>query len=314
MQEKAREFSVGPHESGRRLDLFLAEKLALSRSRVRRLLARGAVRLAGGQLGESAKGRTLVSGDALSVDPYRRPENECTRPEPAASLAVVAEGRGWLALDKPAGTPVHPLSENETGTLLGAVVARHPEIQGVGEGGLRSGVVHRLDVDTSGVTLMATTEERWQSLRRAFEEHRVEKVYQALVAGQLEVAGGANVGLALARHRPARVRVVDSEERERARGVWDCRMTWRPLEVFEMATLLEVRPETGFLHQIRVLLAHRGYPLLGDRSYGGPDAAGSAGRHMLHATRVAIDDVEAESVPPADFAELRDRLKAGHAW
>ena len=100
-----------------------------------------------------------------------------------------AGGRGWLALDEAAGTAVHPLSEKETGARLGGVVARHPEIQGGGEGGLRSGVVHRLDGDTSGVMLMATTEERWQSLRRAFEAHRVETVYQALVAGQLEVAG-----------------------------------------------------------------------------------------------------------------------------
>jgi 23S rRNA pseudouridine1911/1915/1917 synthase len=314
MEEHSRELCVGPEESGRRLDLFLAERLALSRSQVRRLLARGAVRLDGRPLGESAKGRTLAAGDALEVEPYRRPEHQQARPEPDAPLSVVAEGDGWLAVDKPAGTPVHPFTEDETGTLLSAVVARHPEIQGVGEGGLRSGVVHRLDVDTSGVMLMATTEERWQGLRRAFEAHRVEKVYHALVAGRLDVEGGAHVGLALARHRPARVRVVDREERARARGVRDCRMTWRPLEVFEAATLVEVRPETGFLHQIRVVLAHRGHPLLGDSAYGGPDAAGAAWRHMLHATRVAVDDVEAGCAPSDDFARLCERLRTGLTW
>ena len=90
--------------------------------------------------------------------------------------------------------------------VLGALSARHPEIHGVGEGGLRSGVVHRLDVDTSGVLLFATEEEVWQRLRRAFQTQRVEKVYRALVCGRLEHEGRAEGGRVMARHRPARVR------------------------------------------------------------------------------------------------------------
>ncbi|NIR59804.1 MAG: RluA family pseudouridine synthase, partial [Gammaproteobacteria bacterium] len=79
-------------------------------------------------------------------------------------LVVLARGAGWVAVDKPAGVPVHPLRADERGSVLAAVAARHPEVQGVGEGGLRSGVVHRLDVGTSGVLLVATAEDAWQRL------------------------------------------------------------------------------------------------------------------------------------------------------
>lgn len=299
--ESNQNFEVNAREAGRRLDLFLAERLGLSRAQARRLLARGAVQVAGRQAGESEKGTALAEGASVTVEPFRRAEQEVARPEPDASLEILAEGPGWLAIDKPAGMPVHPLREDETGTVLGAALARHPEMQGVGEGALRSGVVHRLDVDTSGVLLLATREDVWQRLREAFREHRVEKVYRAVVAGQLSERGSIAIGLAVARHRPARVRVVPEHERARARGVRDVEMSWEPLEVRETSTLVEVRPVTGFLHQIRVVMAHLGHPLLGDRSYARGADAEAAPRHLLHATRVAIDDVVAESAPPPEF-------------
>jgi 23S rRNA pseudouridine1911/1915/1917 synthase len=174
-------------------------------------------------------------------------------------------------------------------------------VQGVGEGGLRSGVVHRLDVETSGVLLFALEESAWQRLRAAFREHRVEKVYRALVAGRVDAAGGAEVGLVLARHRPARVRVLSEEERRRSRGARVCVMSWRPLEHFAAATLLEVRPVTGFLHQIRAVLAQSGHPLLGDRTYAPAEVAAAAPRHMLHAAALRFEEVAAESPEPEDF-------------
>ena len=299
--EDVQNFEVRAGEAGRRLDLFLAERLGLSRAQARRLLARGAVRVAGRTASEREKGSALAEGTQVAVEPFRRPDEAEARPEPDAELSVLAEGPGWLAVDKAAGAPVHPLREDETGSVLGAALARHPEMHGVGEGGLRSGVVHRLDVDTSGVLLLATREETWQRLRGAFREHRVEKVYRAVVAGKLEEAGSLAIGLAVARHRPARVRVVPEHERASARGVRDVEMSWRPLEQREGATLVEVRPVTGFLHQIRVVMAHLGHPLLGDRSYARGSVAEAAPRHLLHATRVAFEDVVAESPLPPEF-------------
>jgi 23S rRNA pseudouridine1911/1915/1917 synthase len=312
-----------PHQSlpireedrGQRLDRFLAEHLRLSRSQVRRLLARGAVRVGGRSVNEDSKGLCLQPGPVVEVTPFARPENQRALPTPDQPLGVLARGSGWLAVDKPARTPVHPLREDEADTVLNAVIGRFPEIHGVGEGGLRSGVVHRLDVDTSGVLLFATEEEAWQRLRGAFREHLVEKSYRALVIGALEGEGSLEVGLVTARHRPARVRVVAEAEVERARGVHIGVLRWRSLEVFGDVTLVEVTPKTGFLHQIRVSLAHLGFPVLGDRSYGPACDPIPVARQMLHAARVNWGEVEANSPDPDDFraalaqcAALSDRV------
>ncbi len=293
-------------DGGHRLDVFLAEHLALSRAEVRRLLARGAVCLDGRPVSYPAKGILLGAGARVQVAPFARPGERRALPDSGAPLALLGSGAGWLAVDKTAGTPVHPLREEERETVLNAVVARHPELHGVGEGGLRSGVVHRLDVDTSGVLLVATEQAAWQRLRDAFQRHRVEKVYRALVCGRVEGAGLASLPLVLARHRPARVRVAAPGER----GARTVELAWRPLERFADATLVEVRPRTGFLHQIRVVLAHRGHPVLGDRVYAGPVAAAAAPRQMLHAAAVAFEEVRATSPDPADLRALAERLRA----
>jgi 23S rRNA pseudouridine1911/1915/1917 synthase len=197
---------------------------------------------------------------------------------------------------------VHPLEEDERGTLLGAAIARYPQIQGVGEQGLRSGIVHRLDVDTSGCLLVATEQATWERLRKAFSEHRVTKVYQALVAGHVE-AGSATLGLAMARHRPARVRVADPQETERSRGVRITETEWEPIEHRDDTTLVEIRPRTGHLHQIRVTFAHLGHPLLGDRTYAPPEIAARAPRHLLHAAAVSFEEVGARAALPGDWPD-----------
>jgi 23S rRNA pseudouridine1911/1915/1917 synthase len=305
-----RTLSVLAADTGTRLDLFLAEKLELSRAQVRRLLASGAVRLDGRALGEADKGARLAEGSELCVAPFARSADQRVPADERTPLVILAEGPGWLAVDKPAGMPVHPLREDETGTLVGCVIARHPELHGVGEGGLRSGVVHRLDVDTSGVMLVATQQASWTRLRRAFAEHRVEKVYRALVVGRVERGDSVELPLVTARHRPAHVRVAAPGER--ARSARMASLSYRPLERFAAATLLEVRPRTGFLHQIRATLAHLDFPVAGDRTYGSAagDVTGAA-RHMLHAARVAFEEIEAESPDAADFAALCARLRAG---
>jgi 23S rRNA pseudouridine1911/1915/1917 synthase len=308
MSHAARRLCVGEGDTGTRLDVFLAEQLGLSRAQVRRLLARGAVRLDG--RASPAKGVTLRAGSRVEVEPFARPEERRALAAPEQPLEVLAQGPGWLALAKPAGVPVHPLEEEETGTLLNALIARYPEVHGIGEGGLRSGVVHRLDVDTSGALLWATRQDVWEALREAFRSHRVEKLYRAIVIGRLEQAGSVSLPLVMARHRPARVRVLGEEEAARTRGATRGELAWRPLEVGARASLVEVRLHTGFLHQIRVILAHLGFPVAGDRSYGALDDASGAPRQMLHAARVAWRDIAAECPEPPDFGELRRRLCA----
>jgi 23S rRNA pseudouridine1911/1915/1917 synthase len=318
-----RAFVVGAADAGARLDVTLARRLEISRAQCRRLLARGAVSLDGRKLGERDKGLALADGARLEIESFRRPSEQAPLPEPeggAAPPATLARGEGWLVVDKPAGMPVHPLNEGETGTVLNAVVRRHPEIVGVGEGGLRPGVVHRLDVWTSGALVVATREDAWQRLRRAFAEHRVAKRYLALVEGELDTGDAGELdmrlGLVMARHRPAKVRVVRPDE-PASPAVRNVSQTLRRVESYGgEASLVEIRPETGFLHQIRVTLAHVGHPLIGDRTYGGRPRDGRAGwaeacgaaRHMLHAAEVKIDDVHATAPLAPDFARCREKL------
>lgn len=304
---KEASFALRGGDAGRRLDRFLAEALGLSRARVRDLLARGGVSLDGRTLGYADKGLSLPGAGRLAVARFRKPHEQ--RARPGDGVPLLAEGPGWLAVDKPAGMPVHPLAEDETGSVLNALVARHPEIHGLGEGGLRSGVLHRLDVDTSGVLLFAREEAAWQRLRAAFREHRVVKRYRAIVAGDFPaaLAGPASFRLAVARHRPARVRVVDDAWRAPGR-CYPVRQEVTVLQRLADATLLEVRLETGFLHQIRVLLAHLGHPVLGDALYGEGAVVDRAPRQMLHAASLRFEEVAADSPDPEDFAAVLREL------
>lgn len=306
---EAASVALGDASAGARLDRFLADALGVSRAQARSLLARGAVSLDGRTLGYGDKGLSLPGAGTLEIAAFRRPADQ--RARPAEAVEILARGPGWLAVDKPAGAPVHPLAEDETGTVLNALIARCPEIHGVGEGGLRSGVLHRLDVDTSGVLLFATEAATWQRLREAFRAHRVEKVYRALVAGSFpeERAGPMSFELAVARHRPARVRVVDGSWSHPGRA-YPARQDVTVCERFARASLLEVRIETGFLHQIRVTLAHLGHPVLGDALYGGGEAlARGAERQMLYAASVRFEEIAAESPEPADFARVLRQLR-----
>jgi 23S rRNA pseudouridine1911/1915/1917 synthase len=305
-EHTARELVVAADEAGRRLDAWLAQRLGVGRAGVRRLIESGRVSIDGRPLARRDKSAPLVAGARVVVAAFAPDADRRAIAEPDRALAICAEGPGWIALDKPAGTPVHPLRDDETGTLLNALIARRPEVHGVGEAGLRSGVAHRLDVDTSGVVLLATDEPTWQRLRAAFREHRVAKVYRAMVLGRLEGEGEVRHSLVVARHKPAYVRAVEPG----TPGARRTSLAWRALAHGDGITLVEVRPRTGFLHQIRASFAALGHPLCGDRTYAGEDPSG-APRHLLHAARVAIDEIEAESPDPPDFAAFAAQVDSG---
>jgi len=306
--------TVPANQAGVRLDVYLAARLRVSRGQARRLLDDALVRVDDRVVGGKDKGRILAVGTPVGVGAFRRPEDQRIVPEAASQpggpvIGILGQGPGWLAIDKRAGAPVHPLREDERGTVLNVVVSMQPEVQGVGEGALRSGVVHRLDVETSGVLLVATEQRSWERLRGAFREHRVEKTYRALVAGNLREPVQQEVGLFVAQHRPAKVRVTEPPTGQDAGGVRIAVQQIRPLEQFANACLVEVRPRTGFLHQIRATLAHLGHPVLGDSIYADSRVRELADRHQLHAARVSVDDVDATSPDPQDFSQLIARLR-----
>ncbi len=285
--EPERSLEVGPDQVGLRLDAVVARALGLSRGWVRKLLAAGRVQLGGRP---AAKGAILRAGDTIVVLPFARPEAG-PLPNPGLEIRILREHAGLVAVDKPAGLPVHPLAPGETGSVANALVALRPELAGVGEGGLRSGVVHRLDPGTSGVLVFALRDDAWRAARAAFAEKRVAKRYLARVHGALE--GEREVELLL-ENRGDHARVVASGGRLAVSHV-------RALETSADTSLVEVIMRTGVRHQIRATLATLGHPIVGDRVYG---STAALDRHLLHAASLAWDDFAAESEPPA---ELRPR-------
>lgn len=315
----------------RRLDAAAAAVAGVSRRRAQRLIADGMVTVNGRVAGAKQKGDPVAETDAVRVsDAVGR-----IVAQPELPLTELARGAGWVAVDKPAGMPVHPLHEGETGTVLNAVAGRYPQVQGVGGGpenagdasggtsggggvsggdtsggGLRSGVVHRLDIETSGALLIALDEACWQRFREAFAQHTIEKTYLAVVAGRPKAVGRADVRLAVTRHKPARVEAVDRDSIH-AEASRRCGLSWRTTQRLRDAARLEVNLETGFLHQIRATFAHLGHPVLGDPLYGnaGDHHTPAAPRLMLHAARLKLDEIDIACPPPEDFVAAVTRLK-----
>lgn len=288
--EPEQTIEIGARQAGERLDAVVARALGLSRGWVRKLLDAERVLLAGRP---AAKGVILREGDRIDVLPFARPEAG-----PLANaglpLAILREEAGLVAIAKPAGMAVHPLSPHETETVLNALVARFPEIVGVGEAGLRSGVVHRLDPGTSGVLVFALREDAWRDARAAFAGQRVSKRYLARVHGAF--TGEREIELRL-ENRGANVRVVE-------RGGRLARSSLRALETGAETSLVEIAMHTGVRHQIRVTLAELGHPIVGDARYG---STLEVGRPLLHAASIAWDEFAAEAPTPVELSDFAAR-------
>jgi len=268
-----RSLEVPADAAGMRVDVWLAGALELPRARVKELLERGAVRIGGRP---PRKGDRTVAGTRVEVtlpDEDPRPV-----PQPELPLSVIHLDPQLVAVDKPAGVPSHPLQPGERGTVVNALVARHPECGDASADPREGGLVHRLDTLTSGVLLAARSAEAWRALREAFSGRRVDKRYLAVATGPVADEGEIDLPL---RHRG------DHVEPAMAGGGREALTDFRVLSRAADASLLEVRIHTGVLHQIRAHLAAIGAPVLGDTDYGGRPLPG-LDRFFLHAARLGF--------------------------
>ncbi len=217
---------------------------------------------------------------------------------------IVFEDDHILIINKMPGMVVHPAPGNLSGTLVNALLYYNPEIRGVGEDNNRSGIVHRLDKDTSGLMVIAKTEQALSFLQKEFKERRVEKTYLALVTGILPEEHG-EINLPIGRHPVKRkLMAVNHETGKPALTLWKVKNR------FKTASLVEISLKTGRTHQIRVHFYSLGYPLIGDLVYQPGrirKKKSLAPRQMLHACRLSFrhpysgQRVEFDAKLPEDF-------------
>ncbi len=252
----AQELVVPEDTSPDRADKVLAACTPHTRSSVARLMKLGLISVEGLAIRPST---VLNPGDRIVIasEEPDEPPAESEVPE----FRIVFEDEDVIVVDKPPGLVVHPGAGSPVNTLMNALVSTRPEMIGVGEPD-RWGVVHRLDRDTSGVMVLAKSARAHASLSAQFKEHSVHRIYLALVRGNPGDDSGV-VDAAIGRHQKDRKRISTATGKGR-RAV----TRWRVLQRLGELTLLEITPETGRTHQIRVHLASVGLPVAGDRVYG----------------------------------------------
>ncbi|GDX67817.1 putative RNA pseudouridine synthase [Anaerolineae bacterium] len=268
-------------QRGERLDKALVEFLPdLSRAQIQRLIEGGQV-LINGQL--PAKAGVRLEGGETAVVAVPAPVPSTLIAE-AIPLQVVYEDADMLVLDKPAGLVVHPAAGHASGTLVNALLAHVKDFGGVG-GSLRPGIVHRLDKDTSGLIVVAKHDAAQRALQAQFKLRKVEKQYVALVVGRPPTPSGrveAPIGRD-PRQRQRMAVVTNSELRSRMAV-----SEYRTREALRGYTLVDVKPETGRTHQVRVHMAFLGCPLAGDLLYGVSGGRYKLARHFLHAAVLTL--------------------------
>ena len=308
-------------EAGMRLDRFLAERSGLTRNRVQALIESGQASEDGTRLTRPAAAVRAGAAYRLVLPPPRP-----SRPSPQPmDLAILFEDRDLIVLDKPAGLVVHPAPGNEAGTLVNALLAHCGDaLEGIGAE-RRPGIVHRLDKDTSGVMVVAKTELAMNRLAAAFAARDLTRTYLAVVWGiPAPACGTIEAPIGRDQRERKRMAVLAPTSRRGKPAITH----YRTLAAHALAaSLLECRLATGRTHQIRVHLAHRGHPLVGDPTYLRRIPASARGldgalrnilldfpRQALHAASLGFahprtgETLAFSAPPPADLHALLDAL------
>ncbi len=243
-----------------RIDHYLTGALqSFSRSRIEKLIKNGQVTVNGAVV--MKKSREVFPGDLVAVG---LEVEEKSAYVPSQALRKLYEDEWLLVIDKPAGLVVHPGAGEKQETVLDIFRHEYPQISGMAESE-RPGIVHRLDKDTSGVLILAKSEEAVRRMQELFQEREMAKTYLALVAGAMRFRNGTiDRPLARSLRNRARFEVVGEEREDRRDAITE----FSVIREFEQFTFVRLMPRTGRTHQLRVHLAHFGNPVLGDILYG----------------------------------------------
>jgi len=293
--------TVPPEMGGLRLDQALARLFhQYSRNRLQEWLRAGHITVDGKR---PAARMPVTGGEKISLAPPQPPE--ATPRAQRMPLKIVHEDAALIVIDKPAGLVVHPGAGQPDRTLMNALLAHAPALAGVP----RAGIVHRLDKDTSGLLVVAKTVESQASLVKQLAERTVRRLYIALVQGDPPASG--TIDAPVGRDAKARTRMAVTHRGKPART------TYRVLERFGRAALVECRLETGRTHQIRVHFQHIRHPLIGDSVYRRGTRHGiDFPRQALHAAELSLQHpASGEAMSwraplPRDFKRLVDELRS----
>lgn len=282
-KHKKEEFTVKKNDVGVRLDKFLAQKFSdFSRVYFQKLIREGKVLINGRK---STANYKLKEDDAVVINFVEIEKIDLTPDEKILEkIKIIYEDDDFIVVDKPGGLIVHPSTTNKSGTLVNGLLVRWPNLIDVGEDKTRPGIVHRLDKETSGLMLVVKNNNAFDYFKRLFQERKVEKHYLGLVWGIIEKEEGIiNLPIIRSEKIPLKQTAVkDLSDKTNAR---EAITEYKILERYKEWTLVEARPKTGRMHQIRVHFRAIGHPIANDKKYAFRNQKSIKGldRHFLHA-------------------------------
>lgn len=249
------EFQIDDKDNGKRIDVVSSEMSGISRSQIQHLIEKGLLTVNTQRIRANYRAKP---GDRISIQIQDEEQKLLKEDLP---VEVLYKDDFLIVLDKPAGMVVYPAAGHPVGTLMNAVAYKSGKLASVG-GPLRPGVVHRLDKETSGVMVVALDDTAYYGLSEQFRTRTIDRKYIALVYGSLRDESG-QISLRIGRSESDRKKMSTRIKRGK-----EALTSWKVIERFSSATLIEAKLGTGRTHQIRVHLASLGHPVLGDRTYG----------------------------------------------
>lgn len=269
--------------AGERVDRVVAMLSGASRAEVAASIEAGEVQLGGRVV--TSRSTKVREGDVVELELPDLDAAVQLEAEPGVVVPLVHEDEHLVVIDKPAGLVVHPGAGQRTGTLVHGLLARYPELRGVGSDPARPGIVHRLDKGTTGLLLVARTPAAYDALVAALAARQVHRRYRTLVWGRVAAATGLiDAPIGRSPREPTRMAIVERGKEARTR--YEVLATYtEPVEVTQLACTLE----TGRTHQIRVHLRSIGHPVVGDVRYDGARQSLPMDRPFLHAERLELD-------------------------